>query len=190
MRTASRISTGQCVERPQPLRLFSRASGACAGAAKTGLHWPQPNRPHGDTFCSPPFPLSGVPKTRRFCVDWGGRKGWGFCEATRGLYVPTATFGKTPQPLRKNTKLGYRWRQAKLFSRAFCSPSFPLLRKGWGFCEATRGLYVHTATLRETPSLCDFFRRASGACAGAAKAGLHVLANFCVMLINALRTKG
>jgi len=66
-------------------------------------------------FCSPSFPQTGVPKTRRFCVDWGGRKGWGFSSGSRAGR-------KKPQPLRLSRtrrnyagpqRLGYRMNAAR-----------------------------------------------------------------------------
>lgn len=62
-----------------------KVSQSLRKGAKAELHFGLSNRSHGDALCSLSFPLTGVPETRRFSVDWGGRKGWGVSEATDAM---------------------------------------------------------------------------------------------------------
>ena len=67
---------------------FGAQAELALGPQRLGYTWRQAKL-FARAFCSPSFPVTGVPKTRRFCVDWGGRKGWGFSETTRAIQAPS-----------------------------------------------------------------------------------------------------
>jgi hypothetical protein len=90
--------------------------------------------------CSPSFPLF--------------RKGWGFCAASRGLHMCVVKCTENPQPLRKKAKAGLHVCTPAVI-RISCSPSFPLFRKGWGFCAASRGLHVRGEMPRKPPAFAE-----------------------------------